>query len=133
MITRIEERLDEQRAGIDEAMLLEIRQAAQKILSGELVGFPTETVYGLGASVWNPAQIARIFTVKKRPQDNPLIAHVSNIDQLYELVEDVPEIAKKLIKAFWPGPPTLLFKKKLSDFKKYWGWKSFLIILVVTG
>lgn len=88
-----------------------VDKAAEILRSGNLVAFPTETVYGLGASVWNPNQIAQIYKVKNRHQDNPLIAHVSNIDQLYELVKEVPEIAKKLIKAFWPGPLTLLLRR----------------------
>jgi L-threonylcarbamoyladenylate synthase len=81
------------------------------INSGNLVAFPTETVYGLGADAWNPSAIQKIFETKGRPSDNPLIVHVSNQDQLNDFVSEIPKSAQKLIDSFWPGPLTLVFKK----------------------
>jgi L-threonylcarbamoyladenylate synthase len=80
--------------------------------SGDIVAFPTETVYGLGANAWNPSAIQKVFKTKGRPSDNPLIVHISNIDQLQEFVSEVPESADTLIEKFWPGPLTLVFKKE---------------------
>ena len=90
-----------------------ISEAAQIIKSGGLVAFPTETVYGLGANALSEAALKKIFEAKGRPSDNPLIAHVSDVDMLLDIVEDIPEQAQKLIKKFWPGPLTLIFKKKI--------------------
>ncbi len=88
-----------------------IQQAAKIIKSGDVVAFPTETVYGLGADALNPHAVKKIFAVKGRPSDNPLILHVSNIKQIYPLVSYFPEEYKQLMTALWPGPLTLLFKK----------------------
>lgn len=85
--------------------------AANYINIGKLVSFPTETVYGLGANAFDPVAIKKIFVVKKRAQDNPLIVHIFSIDQLKLLTEKVPLKAKKLIEKFWPGPLTIVFKK----------------------
>ncbi|MEX2477326.1 MAG: L-threonylcarbamoyladenylate synthase [Gracilimonas sp.] len=82
------------------------------IKSGEVVAFPTETVYGLGADARNPSAIKKVFETKGRPADNPLIVHVSNIDQVNDFVAVTPDPAKKLIDEFWPGPLTIIFKKK---------------------
>jgi len=79
---------------------------------GEVVGFPTETVYGLGADAKNPDAIQKIFELKGRPSDNPLIVHIGTKDDLYMFTKDVSEHAKLLISACWPGPLTLIFKKK---------------------
>ncbi|MFN1834037.1 L-threonylcarbamoyladenylate synthase [Balneola sp. MJW-20] len=78
---------------------------------GNVVAFPTETVYGLGASVWNEEAVKKIFELKGRPSDNPLIVHVSDLTQLRELASNVPDIANTLAKAFWPGPLTLILPK----------------------
>ncbi|AOR22594.1 L-threonylcarbamoyladenylate synthase [Clostridium taeniosporum] len=88
-----------------------INEAAKKIKNGGIVAFPTETVYGLGADALNEEAVKKIFIAKGRPQDNPLIVHVAskNIDGL---VEDTSNIAKNLIDKFWPGPLTLILKKK---------------------
>lgn len=87
---------------------------AKKILENSgLVAFPTETVYGLGADARNENACKKIFRVKGRPSDNPLIVHIGMIDQLEEIVLEVPDSAKKMIKAFWPGPLTMIFKKKV--------------------
>ncbi len=90
----------------------DIPKAAELIRLGELVAFPTETVYGLGASVFLPEAIQKIFQVKGRPQDNPLIVHISDLKQLEMIVQDVPESFYLLAKAFFPGPLTVLLKKK---------------------
>jgi Sua5/YciO/YrdC/YwlC family protein len=88
-----------------------ILEAAETIKSGGIVAFPTETVYGLGADALNPKAVEKIFKAKGRPQDNPLIVHVFD-KKIDELVESVPKIGKQLIEAFWPGPITLILKKK---------------------
>lgn len=99
---------------INEAELDDIIAAYKK---GEVIVFPTETVYGLGADIYNDEAILKIYKAKNRPSDNPLIAHIGNIDQLEGLVEEVPEKAKFLIDAFWPGPLTIIFKKN-KDISK---------------
>ncbi|MCA1802311.1 MAG: threonylcarbamoyl-AMP synthase [Rhodothermaceae bacterium] len=85
---------------------------AELLKQGSIVAFPTETVYGLGASAWNPMAIGRVFEAKKRPADNPLIVHVSSIAMLNEFVEEIPDNARLLMQKFWPGPLTLIFRKK---------------------
>lgn len=91
-----------------------IKKAAELLKNGELVAFPTETVYGLGANALDPEAVAKIFIAKGRPADNPLIVHVSEIAQLSGIAKDVPPIALKLAKKFWPGPLTIILKKKES-------------------
>lgn len=88
-----------------------IKEAVDVIKHGGLVAFPTETVYGLGANGLDAIAVGKIFTAKGRPQDNPLILHVHSIDQVTELVEEIPEMAKICMEKFWPGPLTILFKK----------------------
>lgn len=85
--------------------------AAKFIKSGEVVAFPTETVYGLGADVFNESAIKKIFEAKGRPTDNPLIAHIAKYSQLDLLAEYIPESAAKLINAFFPGPLTVVLPK----------------------
>ncbi|MDI6710950.1 MAG: L-threonylcarbamoyladenylate synthase [Thermoanaerobacterales bacterium] len=85
-----------------------IAAAAAVIRRGGLVAFPTETVYGLGADATNGAAVRRIFAAKGRPADNPLIVHISAMDELRPLVRDVPDVARALAGAFWPGPLTLV-------------------------
>jgi L-threonylcarbamoyladenylate synthase len=88
-----------------------IAEAASLIRAGQLVAFPTETVYGLGADGLNPIALGRIYTVKGRPPDNPLILHLASRDQLPLVAADVPAIAQRLMQAFWPGPLTLILPK----------------------
>lgn len=88
-----------------------IEEAAQIIKDGGIVAFPTETVYGLGADALNVEAVKKIFEAKGRPQDNPLIIHVASKD-LGKYAYDVPEIAEKLTERFWPGPLTVILKKK---------------------
>ena len=89
-----------------------IRKAAGIIKSGGLVAFPTETVYGLGANGLNPEAVAKIFEAKQRPTFNPLILHIRSFDQLNLIANANDLIVEKLIKKFWPGPLTLVLKKK---------------------
>ena len=86
-------------------------KAAEIIKSGGLVGFPTETVYGLGANALDSEAVKKIFVAKGRPQDNPLIVHVDGIDMMLPLVEDFSEEARKLAERFWPGPLTIIMKR----------------------
>ncbi|MCX8174111.1 MAG: L-threonylcarbamoyladenylate synthase [Thermoplasmata archaeon] len=88
-----------------------IKECAQILKTGGLVGFPTETVYGLGASAFLDAAVKRIFEVKGRPADNPVIVHISNLSQLESVVSEMPEKARKLAEKFWPGPLTLVLSK----------------------
>lgn len=90
-------------------MKISINEASKKLLQGEVVAVPTETVYGLAARFEHLDGIYKIFQLKKRPQDNPLIVHVGNKGQVGELVESCPPGYEDLIAAFWPGPLTLIF------------------------
>lgn len=87
-------------------------EAAEFLKNGEVVAFPTETVYGLGADATNEEAVKKIFLAKGRPSDNPLIIHISSLDQLEQYVETVPDVARTVISHFWPGPCTLVLKKK---------------------
>lgn len=89
-----------------------ILNAASLIAGGRIVAFPTETVYGLGANALNPAAVEQIFEAKGRPSDNPLIIHVAYYWQIAHLVCEVPEKAKFLARKFWPGPLTLVMRKR---------------------
>ena len=89
-----------------------LSEAALIIQNGGTVIFPTETVYGLGANALNENACDKIFKAKGRPSDNPLIVHISSMEELNELVDDIPNNAKVLAKEFWPGPLTMIFNKK---------------------
>lgn len=89
----------------------EVKKAADIIKDGGLVALPTETVYGLGADAFNKDAIKKIFIAKGRPNDNPLIVHISDFDEVYNLTRDFKEIAKELVKVFWPGPLTIILPK----------------------
>lgn len=93
-------------------MKIDLQPYIDLIKSGEVVAFPTETVYGLGADAWNPTAIQKVFSTKGRPSDNPLIVHISNEEQLSDFALEIPETAKILIKEFWPGPLTFVLPKK---------------------
>jgi L-threonylcarbamoyladenylate synthase len=92
--------------------------AAANLLAGDLVAFPTETVYGLGADACNANAVARIYSVKGRPADHPLIIHVASMDALGDWASDVPGYAISLARDFWPGPMTLIMKRSdlAADF-----------------
>ena len=95
-----------------------IRDAGASLISGNLVTFPTETVYGLGADAVNKDAVLRIYEVKGRPVDHPLIVHISSIEHLDKWARDIPEYAIKLARSFWPGPMTLILPrtKLAKDF-----------------
>ena len=88
-----------------------IKDAATALIAGELVAFPTETVYGLGADASNKDAIARIYKVKGRPVGHPLIVHISSLANLDKWARDIPEYAVNLARAFWPGPMTLILPR----------------------
>ena len=89
-----------------------IAKAVDIIKNGGLVAFPTETVYGLGGNALNPESSKKIYQAKGRPSDNPLIVHIGNIGQIDGIAEEFPEKAKALADKFWPGPLTMVLKKK---------------------
>ena len=89
-----------------------ILMAAERICAGELVAFPTETVYGLGADASNDAAVAKIFAAKGRPADHPLIVHVASSAQVLDYTSGVPLFAQRLMDAFWPGPLTVILPRK---------------------
>ncbi|MCC8163324.1 MAG: threonylcarbamoyl-AMP synthase [Lachnospiraceae bacterium] len=96
------------RAQIDAAAM---EEAGRILRSGGLVAFPTETVYGLGGDALDESAARRIYAAKGRPSDNPLIVHIADMEHLAEIVTEVPEAARKLAEAFWPGPLTMIFQK----------------------
>lgn len=91
-----------------------IEYAAELLRRGEVVGIPTETVYGLAANAYDPEAVKRIFEAKGRPQDNPLIVHIADFEQIYSIAAEVPEQAKALADAYWPGPMTIILPKQDS-------------------
>ena len=91
--------------------IVKMRDAATLIREGELVAFPTETVYGLGADALRPEASAKIYEAKGRPSDNPLIVHICRFEELERIAKAVPEQARKLAEAFWPGPLTMVVWK----------------------
>ena len=95
----------------------ELAEAAQILRDGGLVAFPTETVYGLGANALDETAAKKIYAAKGRPSDNPLIAHISCLEELKPLVAYIPEAGRKLAEAYWPGPLTMVFPK--SDIVPY--------------
>jgi L-threonylcarbamoyladenylate synthase len=88
-----------------------ITDAAQRLKSGALVAFPTETVYGLGADATNPAAVARIYETKGRPADHPLIVHLADMQDISEWAAEIPDYGIALARAFWPGPMTLILPR----------------------
>jgi L-threonylcarbamoyladenylate synthase len=88
-----------------------IARAAQVLLQGGVVAFPTETVYGLGADAGNEAAVARIFKIKKRPQNHPLIVHIPDVGHLDRWAVDIPDAARRLATRYWPGPLTLVLRR----------------------
>jgi L-threonylcarbamoyladenylate synthase len=96
----------------------EISTAAQALIAGKLVAFPTETVYGLGANAQSESAVARIYKTKGRPADHPLIVHIASQDQMTDWASAVPEYARALAEAYWPGPMTLILERSelANDF-----------------
>jgi L-threonylcarbamoyladenylate synthase len=93
-----------------------VKAAAQSLIAGHLVAFPTETVYGLGADATNEKAIGKIYKTKGRPADHPLIVHIASIDAIDQWAQDISEYAINLARDFWPGPMTLVFNR--SDLAK---------------
>jgi len=89
-----------------------IQKALELLRSGDVVVFPTETVYGLGADTLNPYAVARIFEIKKRPKFDPLIIHIGEKDWIFQFADDIPSEIIKLVEKFWPGPLTVILQKK---------------------
>jgi L-threonylcarbamoyladenylate synthase len=94
--------------------MTDVSRAAELLRAGELVAFPTETVYGLGADASNPQAVAKIFAAKGRPADHPLIVHLPDASHLDRWAVDIPDAAHSLAAAFWPGPLTLILKRAPS-------------------
>jgi L-threonylcarbamoyladenylate synthase len=96
----------------------EIKQSVEILRRGGLVAFPTETVYGLGADAWNPAAVKKLYAVKQRPPDHPVIVHFATAKQAFEWAREIPDSARKLAQILWPGPLTLILKRapRAPDF-----------------
>jgi L-threonylcarbamoyladenylate synthase len=95
-------------------LMISIKEAAERVRAGEVVAFPTETVYGLGANALDAAAVARIYELKGRPATSPLIVHVASIEMARTLVREWPPEAERLACRYWPGPLTLVLPKALS-------------------
>jgi L-threonylcarbamoyladenylate synthase len=91
-----------------------IALAAKALQRGDLIGLPTETVYGLAADACNTQAVAKIFSIKGRPSDHPLIVHVTDMESAQRFASEIPDFAKRLIDAFWPGPLTLILPRKVD-------------------
>ena len=103
---------------VDNIDMEQIKKQAEILKAGKTVIFPTETVYGLGANALDEDAVSKIYEAKGRPSDNPLIVHIGNKKQIYNLVCDVPEQAEIVMDKFWPGPITIILKKK--DISLQW-------------
>ena len=90
----------------------ELEEACKILRSNGLVAFPTETVYGLGGDALHPEASSKIYAAKGRPSDNPLIVHIADKESIYDIADEVSEKAEKLADAFWPGPMTMIYRKK---------------------
>ncbi len=106
MVTRV------QKINPDSFMAEELEEACKILKSGGLVAFPTETVYGLGGDAFNPLASSKIYKAKGRPSDNPLIVHIASMEDLYRVADGITDSGLKLAEKFWPGPLTIIFKKK---------------------
>lgn len=96
----------------------EVDQAAQELRLGELIAFPTETVYGLGADATNEQAVKRVYLAKGRPSDNPLIVTISSVAMAEQYIAEIPPAARKLMAKFWPGSLTMVFKIKPGSLSK---------------
>jgi L-threonylcarbamoyladenylate synthase len=97
---------------ISQCSLSVLRQSAEKLKAGNLIAFPTETVYGIGADAENKDAVARMYQVKNRPANHPVIVHIAELNDVDYWAKDVPEYAINLMRDFWPGPMTLLLKRR---------------------
>ncbi|MCI8654540.1 MAG: threonylcarbamoyl-AMP synthase [Clostridia bacterium] len=93
-----------------------IQEVANGLKEGKLVVFPTDTVYGIGTNAYNDNACKKVYEVKGRPMNKPLIVLIANIDMLKEIVNDISQVEQKLIDSLWPGPLTIIFKKKAGIF-----------------
>lgn len=98
--------------------LNQIQEAAQALRNGELIAFPTETVYGLGADATNETAVKKVYQAKGRPSDNPLIVHVASVAMVEKYAAEIPAKARKLMQAFWPGSLTIILKIKPGSLSK---------------
>ena len=110
-----------------------LSEAGTIIKNGGLVAFPTETVYGLGGDAFNPESSIKIYSAKGRPSDNPLIVHIADIEDLFKVAVDVSEIALKVADRFWPGPLTMIFKKRSTLPKETTGGLSTVAVWSAGG
>jgi L-threonylcarbamoyladenylate synthase len=115
---------------VKEADSIAIRQASELLKAGQLVAFPTETVYGLGADATNPQGIERLYRAKGRPSNHPVILHLGSFDQLPEWCIDIPKAAETLAKAFWPGPLTMVFKRSAKALDAITGGQDTVAIRI---
>jgi L-threonylcarbamoyladenylate synthase len=99
---------------VESANSIQLKNAVRALQNGELVAIPTETVYGLAADAKNPLALAKIFALKQRPSNHPLIVHIAGASHLHEWAIDIPDIAYALADQFWPGPLTLILRKHPS-------------------
>lgn len=107
-----------------------IKKAVALLDQDQVIGIPTETVYGLAGNIHSPEAIHRIFSIKQRPLFNPLIIHIKSVDDLDEIARDIPEKALMLAAAFWPGPLTLVLKKQASILDLVTGGKDTVAVRV---
>lgn len=107
-----------------------IKKAVAFLDQDQVIGIPTETVYGLAGNIHSPEAIHRIFSIKQRPLFNPLIIHIKSVDDLDEIARDIPEKALMLAEAFWPGPLTLVLKKQASILDLVTGGKDTVAVRV---
>ena len=109
-----------------------IARAADALAAGQLIGLPTETVYGLAADAGSDAAVRGIFAAKGRPADHPLIVHVASVAQVSDFADQVPVFAQKLIDAFWPGPLTLILPRRAGVAEAAAGGQK-LVLLCRSG
>ena len=112
------------------ASQIEIESAVQALRDGELVAFPTETVYGLGANAQNPAAVRKIFEIKGRPPNHPVIVHLDSPRYLHRWVREVPELANRLAESFWPGPLTMVLPRAAQVHEVITGGQDTIAIRV---
>jgi L-threonylcarbamoyladenylate synthase len=112
------------------ASQIEIESAVQALRDGELVAFPTETVYGLGANAQNPAAVRKIFETKGRPPNHPVIVHLDSPRYLHRWVREVPELANRLAESFWPGPLTMVLPRAAQVHEVITGGQDTIAIRV---
>ena len=103
---------------ISQCSLDVLRQAAENLNNGGLVAFPTETVYGIGADAENEDAMKRMYKVKNRPSDHPVIVHIADLDEVDYWAKEIPDYAIALMRDYWPGPMTLLLHR--TDKAKDW-------------